>query len=671
MPRTAALIAIASAVVATTSIPFKFEGNRRLQRPQVDAIVVRPDTVWFCALKPRDSSAVSYAFVRASREWRTVDGAQVCPNAARLFWYDSTPVSLAPGVRVQIVSAPRDSEGAKHGRSHLRLTDSLHGLRVDLKPAVAPERIKSIIPFGMVDEDTTAITVLAASINDSLAWLGLAGGFPEGEGSLGGIYRIDRRSGEWTYVVDSTLSWHTVTGLSQSRDWLWAGTAQPAEYGYFGRAGLLRMDVAKGGWRGFTPANSQLPDALIQAVAADDDLVAVATEKGLAIAELRANGAGEIGRWAAQYYIPAFIGDSFAFRIGPKEEALTDSAESYAIFAQDFGEPGHEKIVFDRLKRVPWRAIDAAVSGSNYSDFGASPSLAPVLIAMLRSNEDARRFAAASVKRIAGRTPADVRAAVRATFVAYDTVHRDIDTRQTMVQLAEALRSFGDSTAIYWARRQLDLTTPTIGPPTNASQRRGTLNVATEIAADARDPRSLRLIAALSGTDPQLDMPLMSAYRRYDSPAAWREAARIVQRPGRSRESQGYIRLELMRMATPTALTVPEVRELVTAEIRTRFRDPEGDRRAEALTAIDRLRLASLTPLLLEALEDRSFTANIAYRALVSLYGRADAPPARHGNVSPEAVSWWKSTLSKPIRSVPRAQGQQALQTWMRRSIPP
>ena len=80
-----------------------------------------------------------------------------------------------------------------------------------------------------------------------------------------------------------------------------------------------------------------------------------------------------------------------------------------------------------------------------------------------------------------------------------------------------------------------------------------------------------------------------------------------------------YERLELLRTATPTAMTVPETRALVTDEIRARLKERGGDRRAEAIRAIDQLRLAAFTPSLMEALEDSSFTAVMAYTALVKL----------------------------------------------------
>jgi hypothetical protein len=674
--RPLAVIGLASAVAAIAPGAFKFEGIPRLARPAVYSILVRPETVWFCAVSPIDSQRVKYGYVRSTREWKAGSDMRGCPEPPkpRIYFDSIPPISLAAGLRAEIAWAPRDSEGVPRGRSHLRLLDSARSLRLDLRPVVLPERISDLLKSsgGSVVDDTTSISIGGTATNDSLAWIGLAGGFPEGEGALGGIYRIDRRSGAWSYIVDTTLSWHAVTGLAQTRDWLWVGTEQPAEYGAFGRAGLLRLDLRTGQWRGFRADNSPLPDALIVRLAGDEDLIAIATERGLAVAELRASPAPrEIERWSVQHLVPTFSGDSLVYRLASAQDSLSEDAEAPYIFVQTYAKRGQERSVFEQIRKVPLAVIKNANDGVFEGGRGlADPTFGPILVAMLSSRSEAQRLAAEAIRRLGRRTPADVRASARETFASYDTARRQGGYGDNRQYLATALRSFGDSTAIRWARRILDRSQPGIGPRTEADSRRREMTSAIEILAEARDPRGLSLIIATPAVDGDLFMHLLHALARYDSPRAWLAADRLIEARSRdaNADASAYLALELTRKATPTAMDNASIRRKVLASIRDGLRQDRGDRRWDAVLAIERLRLAALTPELIEHLSDRNGPGGAAYSALVSLYGRADAPVYR--DIPPaDAIDWWKAVVKRKPPVVPRAQGEKALREWSRRRV--
>ena len=679
-PRTFALIGLASAVAAIAPHrAFKFEGTPRLDRPDVYGIAVRRDTIWFCAIAPRDTQHVAYGFARASRTWKTIPGDRPCGSAKRVVrtsHLDTMPLSLSGGLRIEVASPPRDSSGARQGRSALRFVDSLHSQSLELRPGVPPRRVARLVgQAGYVDEDTTAVTVGGFVANDSLVWIGLTGGFPEGEGALGGVHRIDRRSGAWQYIVDSTLAVHAVTGLAQTRDWLWVGTERPAEYGAFGQAGLRRLDLRTGAWRQFTSANSPAPDARIMHVAGDENAVAVASEKGLAVIELRRTGnPREIERWNTRHFVPGFSGDSLVIRLGASSEALTDAAESPYIFAQAFGRRGHERDVFDQLKKVPLPITRAAIEGSFAgvpSRSLANPAYAPILVTMLSSGPGPERTAAAAIRRLGDRTPADVRVATRAVYASLDTASRPTGTElERMETLAAALRAFGDSTAIHQARRRLDRADSAIPPGIDPDLRLAIVATAANIVAEAHDPRGLTLVIANSSVEPALDMSLMNSLARYDSPRSWLRLIDIVERRhaemSRSDDPDFYWR-EVLRRATPGAFADPTTAKRMKDYIRLGLQSPHEQSRLAAIGAIRQGRLSGFGSNLVGALSDSTIAAPLASSTLVLLYGRADAPPFARP-IPRASIAWWKKVMAGKPAVVPRAKGDAALRTWTLRT---
>src|SRR4051812_34745814 len=348
--RPVALIGLASAAAAIASLAFRFEGTPRLDRPKVYATIVRSDTVWFCTHAYPNAHRMAYGFARKTRTWTSSRRSARCDREPKKPEFGDTLVRAGRGVEIRVVRPKPDSEGAIIGRSYLVMTDSARRRRVTLRPSYTPAQIRDLVRVGDVDQDTTSVFVRDAIVNDSVVWIGLWGGMPEGEGVMGGVYRINRRTGVARYIIDTTLSWHAVNGLAEVGGVLWVATEQPAEYGPFGNAGLLRLHANTMRWDAFTPKNSPLPDALIEDVGADARLVAVATEKGLAVGDLDAKG--QVTRWSVRVYKPAFVGDSLITSLAERSAALSDSAEAAFILVQRFAPPGRERALYEVARRA-------------------------------------------------------------------------------------------------------------------------------------------------------------------------------------------------------------------------------------------------------------------------------------------------------------------------------
>lgn len=309
-----ALIGLASAVAAIAPLHAQPPAGPNL--PSVHSIVLRRDTIWFCARVDTTQRRTAFAFVRSSREWLNGPVATLCATEREKPSFDDSLVVVGRGVSLRVVRPALESDSGRLRRSYLRLTDSVRRRRIDLQPVYTKPEVQKLVTRGTLEVDTTSTWVGDAIVNDSLVWVGVRGGFPEGEGVIGGIYRVNRKTGAWRFISDSVLHWHSINGLAQSGKTLWIATEQPAELRTFGNAGLLRMTIATGRWSAYTDRNSPLPDALIRDVAADGRSVAVATEKGLAVAEIAANG--RITKWNVRHYEVTAVDDSVAISLVPR-----------------------------------------------------------------------------------------------------------------------------------------------------------------------------------------------------------------------------------------------------------------------------------------------------------------------------------------------------------------
>ena len=660
--RVALLIGLASATAAAPSARQRAAG-RRLAWPDIDVVSIGPDTVWFCAKPAWDKPLnVTYYYVRATREWRVGGAPRTCsarPMRMMSAWdVNSHAVAAAPGVRVEIVESPR----------RIAVTDTPHDRRLTLAPADSP-RFHSLARAAKVDS-TISTDFGGVVVNDSLIWIGLVPGERGDYGSsLGGLFRIDRRSGAWSYIVDTALATATVTGLGQSRDWLWIGTANLENDGYVGRTGLLRMDLRNGSMHALTSANSPLPDALINAVAADDDIVAIATSRGLAVAELgHASSPSEIERWSTTYFIPHFAGDSLVFGLGTKADVVSAADEARYSFAQTFAPAGRVRALYDALAGVPAAVIDSSLRNAPYQTPDlAHPAFAPALEMMLSiPRGDAQRNAAAAIRELGPRTPARLRAATRDGFSIFDTLQaRTGYEYMNRRELAKALDSFSDTTATHWAHGVLGQADS--GVARLPSKVRGGLEAAIGIVADAKDSVGLQLLEALSGADPGLDKDVFIAFGLYDSPRAWRDAIDLFNRRYPDPKDPFYYARALMSLATPTGMANPEIRSKVTALLDEWLHSKYTGNQDYAAETITRLRVDGFSHALVGLLSDTAYVGGRAYVTLVNLYGRADAPVFR-GPVPREAISWWSLvTATGALPIVSRESGDNAVREWLRR----
>src|SRR5438105_940682 len=80
--RPVALIGLVSAAAAIASLPFRFEGTPRLDRPKVYATIVRSDTVWFSAHAYPNAHRVAYGFARKTRAWTSGRRSARCDRQA-------------------------------------------------------------------------------------------------------------------------------------------------------------------------------------------------------------------------------------------------------------------------------------------------------------------------------------------------------------------------------------------------------------------------------------------------------------------------------------------------------------------------------------------------------------------------------------------------------------
>jgi hypothetical protein len=429
------------------------------------------------------------------------------------------------------------------------------------------------------------------------------------------------------------------------------------------------MNLGNGSFQSITPANSPLPDALIHCVASDDDVVAIATEKGLAVAELgAASSPRDIERWNVAYFIPRFAGDSLVFLLGTKADAISAADEARYSFAQTFAPAGRVRALFDALAGVPAAVIDSSLRNAPYQTPGlAHPAFAPALEMMLSiPGGDAQRNAAAAIRELGPRTPARLRAATRDGFAIFDTLQeRTGNDYLNRRELARALRSFGDTTATHWAHALLGQADSSVA--NLPSKVRVALWAAIGIVADAKDSVGLRQLEALSGADPGLDKDVFIALELYDSQRAWRAAIDLFNRRYPDPQDPFYYARALMDRATPTGMANPAVRSRVTALLDEWLHSKYTGNQTHAAETISRLRLGGFSSTLVGLLSDTADVSGSAYLTLINLYGRADAPVFR-GRIPREAVSWWSSVTSMgALPVVSRENGDNAVREWLRR----
>ncbi len=643
------------------------------QRPIVDAISIGNDTVWFCGRIGAQVVPVNFFWLRPTREWKRAVATNHAPCAHRLGQYGNDPADTNPlgsGIRVIRVDGKRADNNAQIGPSHLRIVDSAKKRTTDLDRVVDTALVHRLTAEGEeIEIDTISAYVGAAVANDSLVWVGLGGGFPEGQGEIGGIYRLDRRTGKHELIFEDRLAAATVTGIASVGHWLWVATEYPAEYGPFGDAGLLRMDQITRTWTSYDASISPIPDALIRTMKSDGKILAMATETGLAVIELhpasgtaaqRANEEDPIARWNLGYFTPTFVGDSLVFDIGANPHgAMGPTDEERYTFVQMYADLGHERHLFAALARINVDSLSEAMVTGRPEDTGAilaDSALIPDLIAMMQARKDGLPVAAYAIGSFGQRAPASAVAELRSAFAAMDAPPtRDEQRRWNRSILGRSLAMTGDSTSVLWARAELQRVMQT---------RKGEAGAAAEILASAHDRTGLGLIISVIPTTGEIEyLTIIRALAGYDDVNAWGAMVSFARAKRLPRQA-------VLDALTPAALRDTSVAKAANGLLREIVADSTNTNRWAAAFAAGRLQMIGLAPDLVSLLEPgrlkRADDAWWAIRALVTLSGRADAPVYADSLPPRSIFEWWQNWLSaaggKP--AVSEEDGRKAVNAW-------
>ena len=292
-----------------------FQTGPEPAKPWIQRVRIVGDTVWFEGDRGHDSVKVRYCFARRTGAWcaaprsGSAKGSTLHVPRGR-----DDSVTLAPGLA--LVCRPPVLDGGDcetfgvraHGDTALYLLVP-RATATTLAMLQTAARIETELPPTMSE----LVTAWAAA--DDAVWFGLGGGFPEGYGAYGGLLRFDRTRRTVETIVHAGLADATVTGLAVDGDTLWVGTIHPAEYGPVGTTGVLCRNLRTGRWTTLDASGARLPDKVIQAIAARDGTLFIATRDGLAVFETRTK------RWSVRYFRRATIA-------GSTEYVLTDRRPS-------------------------------------------------------------------------------------------------------------------------------------------------------------------------------------------------------------------------------------------------------------------------------------------------------------------------------------------------------
>src|SRR5689334_7779025 len=119
--RSLTLIGLASAAAAIASPTFA--QAPRIDRPNVYAVVVRRDTIWFCARAYPNDHHTAFGFVRASRSWLDGRRSARCEPAPKMPDYDDTLFRAGRGVVIRFVRPRLKADPGARQRAYLVVHD--------------------------------------------------------------------------------------------------------------------------------------------------------------------------------------------------------------------------------------------------------------------------------------------------------------------------------------------------------------------------------------------------------------------------------------------------------------------------------------------------------------------------------------------------------------------
>jgi hypothetical protein len=292
-----------------------FQGHAELAKPWIQRIRVVGDTVWFEGERGDDSVRIRYCLARSTGAWcrlPQLDSGQRSDMRAPRGRADS--VTLAPDLALVCRPPFATSGDCETFGVRARGDTAMY----PLVPRASASVLAMLQRAAKLETDrppTMSEFVTAWVTADDAIWFGLGGGFPEGYGSYGGLLRFDRTRRMVETIAHAGLADATVTGLAIDGDSLWVGTIHPAEYGPVGSTGVLCQDLRTKRWTTLDSAGAWLPDKIIQALAAHDGAVYIATRDGLAAFDTRSS------RWSVRYFQRARIAGSIGYQLSDRRPA--------------------------------------------------------------------------------------------------------------------------------------------------------------------------------------------------------------------------------------------------------------------------------------------------------------------------------------------------------------
>ena len=610
----------------------------RFPTPALKRIEVDSDVVWFLTDPGEDSTSLAYGFVRSRSEWLRVTRTPTRPPS-----WPGKPgdrIALAPGFDLVLVP---DSEGSRPGvwsqkenRIYLLRPDMTSADRQRLRPTDG-------VWYG-IESDSKIEDLPIAGFSGAWAragdaiWLGLAGGFSEGFGGLGGLLRFDLKTGNAESVWYDDLLQASVSGLAAAGDGLWIGTLHRGEYGPGGWIGLLGYDPESHGWTRYHTENSPLPDDLIWSVAADGDRLWISTGGGIAALNTRTR------EWEVRSFQLALAGDTMVHELVEGQRAADPLREG--IFRlMTVLEVQRRRAFLEACLALPGERFAPYLRGETGGAVAAlaHPSLAPFLDEALARPGLAGWLAADALQtlRLARSSPPLVQ------LTPLDSL-----PPAQAAKLAVSMGRLGDSSGYSWVRAKLREPVP-----------RSEMVDVIRAAGELRDQESALYLFRFLRTR-QLGREAFLALAKIGTVDVWRRLARV------SATSPELRSQFLMNWKQPTAPSKDLVfMGAVLALARRALDSSEIHVRTEAARLLVDRRDPTGIPYLIAGLTYDDSSYRVGMVALIRATGVDSAPgpefySSRGVREQQFWNAWWAAT-QRSFRFAPLEAGLRAVRRWL------
>jgi hypothetical protein len=609
-----------------------------LPAPQLTRIVVQPDTVWFAGPRYQASSidTIAYALVRRTGQWLRV-GRRSFPPPPKLVPEDlADTVTLIPGIALGLRKVPGATDTAT--ALQLGVTSTVDRVFHPLVPVLTAREAEGLKPeeghwYGTdMDARTTDLPLAEANgvwaADSDAVWFGLAGGFSEGSGGVGGMLRFDARNRTVESIWHVGLLQVTVSSLSIAGGGLWVGTVHNGEYGPGGWIGLLRYDLRTGDWLRYQADSTPLPGNAIWETATDGHRIWVSTDQGLAEIHLRT------GRWRVAYFEPVLRGDSIVHEL-VRSRPSPILEKTLALMRRL--DPPRRAEFLDAIRKLPPQRFACEMDDRSCQvEALATPSLTSFLLDALSGK--GADLAALALQRLGDRS---VLPALRKSLVTVDKYRARV--------IAVALHQMGDPAGREWIHEELRLR------PGDAA-----ISAAGEIRDSASIPRLIQLLPM-----EYLGNNAMSALAVFQSASVWRQVAdSVLANPAGTENFLLYARYN-------APVDDPEFERALTRILVRALRDPSPHVEMMAAMHLVARRDTLGIPHLIRLLpEDRMTSYQEKLSALVQATGIDSAPGRATDAGMREAqafwASWWERSRER-FRFATQEEGEAALVRWRER----